>query len=110
MSVKETTKFLNIVAKKYTGFQRQILSNPLTKIQSLPGYGGWQAIDATPQEKSSGLFQCGPAPLEAVKQGVIGLNYDVGFMVATVNADLMRWRRDPESETQWSRVDTNSYQ
>ncbi|CAG9127446.1 unnamed protein product [Plutella xylostella] len=73
------------------------------------GFGGWQSIDATPQEKSSGLYQCGPAPLEAVKQGVLGLSYDVGFMVATVNADLMRWRRDPESETGWSIVDTKNY-
>ncbi|CAG4986820.1 unnamed protein product [Colias eurytheme] len=74
-----------------------------------PGYGGWQAIDATPQETSSGQFQCGPAPLEAIKQGVIGLGYDVEFMLASVNADLMRWRRDPEEETGFSMVDTNNY-
>ncbi|KOB68589.1 Hemocyte protein-glutamine gamma-glutamyltransferase [Operophtera brumata] len=61
----------------------------LTLIFLSSGYGGWQAIDATPQEKSSGLFQCGPAPLEAIKQGVIGLGYDVEFMLASVNADLM---------------------
>ncbi|CAG5015111.1 unnamed protein product [Parnassius apollo] len=74
-----------------------------------PGYGGWQAIDATPQETSSGLYQCGPAPLEAIKQGVIGLGYDVEFMLASVNADLMRWRKDPESESGYSMVDTNNY-
>lgn len=73
------------------------------------GYGGWQAIDATPQETSSGMYQCGPAPLEAIKQGVIGLNYDVEFMLASVNADLMRWRRDPESESGYSVVKTNNY-
>ncbi|KAF9803580.1 hypothetical protein SFRURICE_008735 [Spodoptera frugiperda] len=53
------------------------------------GYGGWQAIDATPQETSRGMYQCGPAPLEAIKQGAIGMNYDVEFMLASVNADLM---------------------
>ncbi|XP_038210952.1 hemocyte protein-glutamine gamma-glutamyltransferase-like [Zerene cesonia] len=74
-----------------------------------PGYGGWQAIDATPQETSSGQYQCGPAPLEAIKQGVIGLGYDVEFMLASVNADLMRWRRDPDEETGFSMVDTNNY-
>lgn len=74
------------------------------------GYGGWQAIDATPQEKSSNLFQCGPAPLEAIKQGVIGLGYDVEFMLASVNADLMRWRMDPDAESGYSMVDTNNYQ
>ncbi|XP_060805522.1 hemocyte protein-glutamine gamma-glutamyltransferase [Amyelois transitella] len=73
------------------------------------GYGGWQAIDATPQETSSGVYQCGPASLEAIKKGVLGLSYDVEFMLASVNADLMRWRTDPESETGFSMVDTNNY-
>ena len=31
--------------------------------------GGWQVIDATPQEASDYLFQCGPAPVEAVRRG-----------------------------------------
>ncbi|XP_050674600.1 hemocyte protein-glutamine gamma-glutamyltransferase-like [Leptidea sinapis] len=74
-----------------------------------PGYGGWQAIDATPQETSSGMYQCGPAPLEAIKQGVIGVGHDVEFMLASVNADLMRWRQDPDAETGYSMVDTNNY-
>ncbi|XP_026739990.1 hemocyte protein-glutamine gamma-glutamyltransferase-like [Trichoplusia ni] len=73
------------------------------------GYGGWQAIDATPQETSKGEYQCGPAPLEAIKQGVIGMNYDVEFMLASVNADLMRWRIDPSEETGYSMVDSNTY-
>jgi len=33
------------------------------------GYDGWQAVDATPQEISLGLFQTGPAPLTAIKKG-----------------------------------------
>ena len=73
------------------------------------GYGGWQAIDATPQETSQGMYQCGPAPVEAIKQGVIGLSYDVEFMLASVNADLMRWRKDPEAELGYAMVDTNNY-
>ena len=36
-------------------------------------YGGWQALDATPQEPSphspSGVFTLGPAPVVAVKEG-----------------------------------------
>lgn len=36
-------------------------------------YGGWQALDATPQEPSphspSGVFTLGPAPVIAVKEG-----------------------------------------
>lgn len=74
------------------------------------GFGGWQAVDATPQETSLGMYQCGPASLEAIKQGVIGLNFDVEFMLASVNADLMRWRKDPDSESGYSMVDTNNYQ
>ncbi|XP_059057937.1 hemocyte protein-glutamine gamma-glutamyltransferase-like [Achroia grisella] len=73
------------------------------------GYGGWQAIDATPQETSSGLYQCGPASLEAIKQGVLGVAHDVEFMLASVNADLMRWRIDPDDESGYSVVDTNNY-
>lgn len=34
-----------------------------------PGYGGWQVIDATPQETSDGLYRTGPASLEAVRKG-----------------------------------------
>ena len=34
-------------------------------------YGGWQALDATPQEPSphSGVFTLGPAPVAAIKVG-----------------------------------------
>jgi hypothetical protein len=27
-------------------------------------YAGWAAIDATPQEKSGNMMQCGPAPIK----------------------------------------------
>ncbi|XP_047996689.1 hemocyte protein-glutamine gamma-glutamyltransferase-like [Leguminivora glycinivorella] len=70
------------------------------------GYGGWQAIDATPQERSEGRFQCGPASLEAIKKGDLGLNYDVAFVLASVNADVLRWRIDPDSELGHSVVET----
>lgn len=32
------------------------------------GYGGWQALDATPQEESYGIYRCGPMSLNAIKQ------------------------------------------
>ncbi|XP_040266606.1 protein-glutamine gamma-glutamyltransferase 5-like [Bufo bufo] len=57
----------------------------------LPGYNGWQALDATPQETSNGIFCCGPAPVKAIKEGDIHLNYDCPFIFAEVNADLIRW-------------------
>ncbi|XP_043468472.1 hemocyte protein-glutamine gamma-glutamyltransferase-like [Leptopilina heterotoma] len=73
------------------------------------GYGGWQAIDATPQETSEGLYQCGPASVEAVRSGVVGYNYDIQFLVASVNADLMRWKEDPRSEFGYSKIESNKY-
>lgn len=33
------------------------------------GYGGWQIIDATPQESSGQVYRCGPASVAAVKKG-----------------------------------------
>lgn len=74
------------------------------------GYGGWQAIDATPQELSDGIYQCGPASVEAVRQGAVGYNYDITFMVATVNADLIRWKIDSSTDFGYSKIDTNKYQ
>ncbi|XP_066591017.1 hemocyte protein-glutamine gamma-glutamyltransferase-like [Prorops nasuta] len=73
------------------------------------GYGGWQAIDATPQERSDSFYQCGPASVEAIRQGAVGYNYDVTFMVASVNADLMRWKEDPESEFGYTKIECNKY-
>ncbi|KAG9476013.1 protein-glutamine gamma-glutamyltransferase 4 [Eleutherodactylus coqui] len=63
------------------------------------GYDGWQAIDATPQEPSEGIFQCGPCSLTAIKTGVVYLPYDAKFVFAEVNADKMEWLvRDDEEE------------
>nr|CAB3266928.1 protein-glutamine gamma-glutamyltransferase K [Phallusia mammillata] len=56
-----------------------------------PGYGGWQAIDATPQEISLGLYQTGPAPVTAVKSGEIYLGFETGFVFAEVNSDRVNW-------------------
>ncbi|XP_055590397.1 annulin-like isoform X2 [Uranotaenia lowii] len=55
-------------------------------------YGGWQAIDATPQEMSDGMFRCGPASVLAVKLGEIARPYDNNFLFAEVNADKVFWR------------------
>nr|XP_056723647.1 protein-glutamine gamma-glutamyltransferase E-like [Euleptes europaea] len=54
-------------------------------------YSGWQVIDATPQERSQGLYQCGPTSVQAVKQGEIELSYDTTFVYTEVNADINRW-------------------
>jgi len=60
--------------------------------EGLPeGFGGWQAIDATPQETSGGTFRCGPASLQALKQGRVDLDFDAKFIYAEVNASKKYW-------------------
>ncbi|XP_042688204.1 protein-glutamine gamma-glutamyltransferase E-like [Centrocercus urophasianus] len=60
-----------------------------------PSYSGWQILDATPQEESGGIYQCGPASRNAVKEGDVDLDYDCPFVFAEVNADCMYWNYDP---------------
>lgn len=55
-------------------------------------YGGWQAVDATPQEMSNGLYRCGPASVRAVKFGEVHRPYDTAFVYSEVNADKLYWR------------------
>ncbi|XP_069507356.1 protein-glutamine gamma-glutamyltransferase 6-like [Ambystoma mexicanum] len=54
-------------------------------------YDGWQAIDATPLEKSEGMYRCGPASIKAIKEGDVDKDYDTRFMFASVNADVAMW-------------------
>ncbi|XP_030845557.1 protein-glutamine gamma-glutamyltransferase K [Strongylocentrotus purpuratus] len=62
-----------------------------SRSDTIPGMGGWQVVDATPQESSEGVFQCGPAPVTAIKQGLTYINYDTKFAFAEVNADRINW-------------------
>ena len=55
----------------------------MTRPDLPPGYGGWQALDSTPQEESSGKFQTGPASVRAIKEG-LSFNYDTNFVIAEV--------------------------
>lgn len=56
-----------------------------------PSYNGWQVLDATPQERSQGVFQCGPASVNAIKDGEVDQNFDMIFIFAEVNADRITW-------------------
>lgn len=51
-----------------------------------PGYGGWQAVDSTPQETSQGTFRCGPASVNAIRSGQVYLKHDTPFVFAEVSA------------------------
>ncbi|XP_076448843.1 protein-glutamine gamma-glutamyltransferase K-like isoform X2 [Babylonia areolata] len=69
--------------------------------QDLPeGYDGWQAHDATPQELSEGVMRCGPAPLRAIKEGHVYLNYDVPFVFSEVNGDRVYWKRNEDGDSE----------
>lgn len=57
-----------------------------------------------------GVYQCGPASLEAVRKGRVGYAFDVPFVLAEVNADLVRWREDKSSEFGFVRMEANKYQ
>lgn len=54
-----------------------------------PEFNGWQAYDPTPQEKSKGVYCCGPVPVRAIKQGELTSKYDAPFVFAEVNADVL---------------------
>ncbi|XP_038553295.1 transglutaminase 5, like isoform X3 [Micropterus salmoides] len=54
-----------------------------------PGMDGWQVLDPTPQERSGGEFCCGPAPVKAIKDRRIDMPYDIPFVYAEVNADVL---------------------
>ncbi|XP_072552393.1 protein-glutamine gamma-glutamyltransferase K-like [Salminus brasiliensis] len=58
------------------------------------GMGGWQVVDATPQETSQGSFRCGPASVSAVRNGQVYLKYDAPFVFAEVNSDKIYWQRN----------------
>ncbi|XP_063970039.1 protein-glutamine gamma-glutamyltransferase 4-like [Lytechinus pictus] len=58
-------------------------------------FDGWQVVDSTPQEMSGGIYQCGPAPVKAIKRGIVDIPYDSGFVFAEVNADEARWLVTP---------------
>lgn len=73
------------------------------------GHDGWQAHDATPQETSEGVFRCGPASVNAVKNGEVYLPYDTGFVFAEVNGDRVYWDvEDDDGSMKAAYVDTNS--
>ncbi|XP_028307746.1 protein-glutamine gamma-glutamyltransferase 2-like isoform X2 [Gouania willdenowi] len=52
-------------------------------------FSGWQTSDPTPQETSEGIFCCGPASVKAIREGELTKKYDVPFIFAEVNADIV---------------------
>ncbi|XP_036433992.1 coagulation factor XIII, A1 polypeptide a, tandem duplicate 1 [Colossoma macropomum] len=59
-----------------------------------PIYSGWQVVDSTPQETSDGYYRCGPTSVRAVKEGMLGYQFDAPFVFAEVNSDVVFHKRD----------------
>lgn len=60
------------------------------------GFGGWQVVDATPQETSDGMYRCGPASVMAIKHGHTCYPFDAAFVFAEVNSDVVFYSRNRE--------------
>ena len=71
-------------------------------------FDGWQAIDATPQQISDGLFCAGPASVKAVKIGEILKPYDGKFVFAEVNADEVFWMKKENNRYEYLECKTDS--
>nr|XP_009295379.1 protein-glutamine gamma-glutamyltransferase K-like [Danio rerio] len=72
------------------------------------GFGGWQVVDATPQETSQGVFRCGPTSVAAVRSGQVYLKYDTPFVFAEVNSDKVFWQRQSNGSFTVIKVDENA--
>ncbi|XP_020508731.1 protein-glutamine gamma-glutamyltransferase 2 [Labrus bergylta] len=72
------------------------------------GNDGWQVLDPTPQERSDGVFCCGPCPVAAIKEGNLRVKYDAPFIFAEVNADIVHWIIKRDGQRQKIRVDKGS--
>ncbi|NXS47664.1 TGM4 glutamyltransferase, partial [Balaeniceps rex] len=90
--------YLNEFGEKLNGISKDsvwnfhVWNDVWMKREDLPaGFDGWQAIDSTPQEKSQGIYQCGPCPLKAIREGDVYLPFDSKFLYAEVNADEVYW-------------------
>ncbi|XP_061320474.1 protein-glutamine gamma-glutamyltransferase 4 [Pezoporus flaviventris] len=90
--------YLNELGEKLNGMSLDsvwnfhVWNDVWMKRTDLPaGFDGWQAIDSTPQEQSQGIFQCGPCPLKAIREGDVYLPFDSKFVYAEVNADKVYW-------------------
>ncbi|XP_077315315.1 protein-glutamine gamma-glutamyltransferase 6-like isoform X2 [Lithobates pipiens] len=70
-------------------------------------YNGWQVLDATPQEKSSGVYRLGPTSVKAIKAGDVHLKYDGAFVFSEVNADEISWIYYKDKDY-YNKIKTNS--
>ena len=64
------------------------------------GKGGWQAVDATPQEESDGLYQMGPADVGLIKKNTDEQCFDSTFVTSEVASDIKLYLLEGDSMEQ----------
>ncbi|XP_030623477.1 coagulation factor XIII A chain-like [Chanos chanos] len=69
------------------------------------GFDGWQILDATPQETSEGIYCCGPAPVKAIKAGLLCYPFDARFIFAEVNSNIHYHLLKPNGTTEMIHID-----
>ncbi|XP_031180232.1 protein-glutamine gamma-glutamyltransferase 2 isoform X1 [Sander lucioperca] len=75
------------------------VENWMTRPDLKSDFNGWQASDPTPQEKSEGVYCCGPIPVRAIKEGELVFKYDAPFVFAEVNADVITIMKKKDGNT-----------
>uniref|UniRef100_A0A8C4GJ89 Protein-glutamine gamma-glutamyltransferase 2 n=1 Tax=Dicentrarchus labrax TaxID=13489 RepID=A0A8C4GJ89_DICLA len=75
------------------------VENWMTRPDLKSDFNGWQATDPTPQEKSEGVYCCGPVPVRAIKEGELTFKYDAPFVFAEVNADIISFMKKKDGST-----------
>ena len=63
-----------------------------------------------PTSAPADKFQCGPCSLEAIRRGEVGFGHDTTFLFSEVNADLVHWIEDEQSDWGFSKMKSDNYQ
>uniref|UniRef100_A0A8C2DJ03 Protein-glutamine gamma-glutamyltransferase K n=1 Tax=Cyprinus carpio TaxID=7962 RepID=A0A8C2DJ03_CYPCA len=98
------TLYINFPCRNFHVWNESWMTRP-----DLPaGYGGWQVVDATPQEPSQGSYRCGPTSIFAVRNGQVTLKFDTPFVFAEVNSDRIYWQKKTDGSFSQVRVEKNT--
>ncbi len=66
------------------------------------------ALHTTLEKYFVDMYQLGPASVEAVRRGDVGLGFDTAFVFTEVNADVFVYVPDAESSWGYRRAETNT--
>ena len=81
----------------------------IRRLRRIPGSGPDKSA-GPPPSPSTDKFQCGPCSLEAIRRGEVGFGHDTTFLFSEVNADLVHWIEDEQSDWGFSKMKSDNYQ